>query len=76
MKSNPWKKVGTFAVVAIASVALLGGSIIVVNSPGGFNAGLTRTVGSGDSPGGLLRLGSSTPCDSLIQPKLLIHGAQ
>jgi peptide/nickel transport system substrate-binding protein len=65
MKSNPWKKVGTFTVVAIASVALLGGSIIVVNSPGGFNAGLTRTVGSGDSPGGLLRIGSSSPCDSL-----------
>ncbi len=65
MTSNPWKKVGTFAVVAIASVALLGGSMIVVNSPGGFNAGLTRTVGSGDSPGGLLRLGSSAPCDSL-----------
>lgn len=65
MKSNPWKKVGTLAVVATTSVALLGGSIIVTNSPGGFNAGLTRTVGSGDSPGGLLRLGSSAPCDSL-----------
>ena len=65
MTSNPWKKVGTFAVVAIASAALLGGSMIVVNSPGGFNAGLTRSVGSGDSPGGLLRLGSSAPCDSL-----------
>jgi peptide/nickel transport system substrate-binding protein len=65
MTSNPWKKVGIFAVVAIASVALLGGSIVVVNSPGGFNAGLTRTVGSGDTPGGLLRLGSSAPCDSL-----------
>ena len=65
MTSNPLKKVGTFAVVAIASVALLGGSMIVVNSPGGFNSGLTRTVGSGDTPGGLLRLGSSAPCDSL-----------
>ena len=65
MTSNPWKKVGTFAVVTIACVALLGGSMIVVNSPGGFNAGLTRTVGSGDTPGGLLRLGSSAPCDSL-----------
>jgi peptide/nickel transport system substrate-binding protein len=65
MKSNPLKKVRTFAVVAIASVALLGGSIIVVNSPGGFNAGLTRTVGGGDTPGGLLRIGSSAPCDSL-----------
>ena len=65
MKSKPWKNIGTLAVVAIASVALLGGSIIVTNSPGGFNAGLTRTVGSGDSPGGLLRLGSSAPCDSL-----------
>lgn len=65
MKSNPWKKIGTFATVAVASVALLGGSVVVVNSPGGFNAGLTRTVGNGDSPGGLLRIGSSAPCDSL-----------
>jgi len=65
MKSNPWIKFSTLSVVAIASVALLSGSIIVSNSPGGFNAGLTRAVGSGDSPGGLLRLGSSTSCDSL-----------
>ena len=65
MKSNRWIKFATLAGIAIASVALLGGSIIVSNSPGGFNAGLTRAVGSGDTPGGLLRLGSSVPCDSL-----------
>jgi len=65
MKLNPWAKVGTLAAVVIASVALLSGSVIVSNSPGGFNAGLTRTVGDGDTPGGLLRLGSSVPCDSL-----------
>jgi peptide/nickel transport system substrate-binding protein len=65
MKSNRWIKFGTLAVIATASVALLSGSIIVSNSPGGFNAGLTRAVGGVDSPGGLLRLGSSTPCDSL-----------
>jgi len=65
MKLNPWAKVGTLAAVVIASVALLGGSIIVSNSPGNFNAGLSRSVGDGDTPGGLLRLGSSAPCDSL-----------
>ena len=65
MKLNPWAKVGTLAAVVIASVALLGGSVIVSNSPGNFNAGLTRAVGDGDTPGGLLRLGSSAPCDSL-----------
>ncbi len=65
MKLNRWAKVGTLAAIAIASVALLGGSIIVSNSPGNFNAGLTRPVGDGDTPGGLLRLGSSAPCDSL-----------
>ena len=65
MSLNSWKKVGTFAVVAIASVALLTGSMIVTNSPGEFNAGLTRTVGNGDTSGGILRLGSSEPCDSL-----------
>lgn len=65
MKLNPWAKFGTLAVVVIASVALLSGSVIVSNSPGGFNAGLTRTVGDGDTAGGLLRLGSSVPCDSL-----------
>jgi peptide/nickel transport system substrate-binding protein len=65
MKSNRWIKFGTLALVATVSVALLGGSIIVSNSKGGFNAGLTRVVGDGDAPGGLLRLGSSAPCDSL-----------
>ena len=65
MKSNRWIKFVTLAVLAIASVALLGGSIIVSNSPGKFNAGLNRYVGDGDTPGGLLRLGSSAPCDSL-----------
>jgi peptide/nickel transport system substrate-binding protein len=65
MKSNRWIKYGTLAAVVVASVSLLGGSIIVSNSPGGFNAGLTRVVGSGDTAGGLLRLGSSAPCDSL-----------
>ena len=65
MKLNPWAKFGTLAVVVMASVALLSGSVIVSNSPGGFNAGLTRTVGDGDTAGGLLRLGSSVPCDSL-----------
>lgn len=65
MKSNRWIKLGTLALVATLSAAFLGGSIVVTNSPGGFNAGLTRPVGSGDSPGGLLRLGSSAPCDSL-----------
>ena len=65
MKSNRWAKFGTLAVIVLASVALLGGSIIVTNSSGDFNAGLTRSVGEGDTPGGLLRLGSSVPCDSL-----------
>ena len=65
MKSNRWIKFATLAVIATASVALLSGSILVSNSPGGFNAGLTRAVGGEDSPGGLLRLGSSVPCDSL-----------
>jgi len=65
VNSNRWIKFGTLAGIAIASVALLGGSIGSSTSPGGFNAGLTRAVGSGDTPGGLLRLGSSVPCDSL-----------
>ena len=65
MKSNRWIKFGALAIVATLSVAALSGSVVVSNSPGGFNAGLTRPVGSGDSPGGLLRLGSSAPCDSL-----------
>ena len=65
MKSNRWIKFATLAGIAFVSVAFLSGSIIVSNSPGGFNAGLTRAVGNGDTPGGLLRLGSSAPCDSL-----------
>ena len=65
MKSNRWAKFGLLAVIALVSVSLLGGSIILTNSSGDFNAGLTRSVGEGDTPGGLLRLGSSAPCDSL-----------
>jgi peptide/nickel transport system substrate-binding protein len=65
MKSNFWIKVWAFALISFACIPLLGGSIIASNSPGGFNAGLTRSVGDGDSAGGLLRLGSSVPCDSL-----------
>ena len=56
-------------VVSVSSLALLGGSTVVTNSPGDFNAGLKRVVGGGDTPGGLLRLGSSVPCDSLDPAK-------
>ena len=69
MKSNRWIKLGMLALVVAVSVPFLSGSIVVTNSSGGFNAGLTRPVGSGDSPGGLLRLGSSAPCDSLDPAK-------
>ncbi len=65
MKSNAARWIVLLSVVTISSVALFGGSSVVINSPGGFNAGLKREVGSGDTPGGLLRLGSSAPCDSL-----------
>ena len=65
MKSNKWAKIGMLTVVTFVGVGLLSGSMIVTNSTGDFNAGLTRSVGEGDSPGGLLRLGSSIPCDSL-----------
>lgn len=69
MKSNRWIKLGMLALIVAVSVPFLSGSIVVTNSSGGFNAGLTRPVGSGDSPGGLLRLGSSAPCDSLDPAK-------
>lgn len=69
MKSNRWIKLGMLALVVAVSVPFLSGSIVLTNSSGGFNAGLTRPVGSGDTPGGLLRLGSSAPCDSLDPAK-------
>jgi peptide/nickel transport system substrate-binding protein len=65
MKSSVLSKLILTALVVVLSISLFGGSALVSNSPGGFNAGLTRVVGTGDSPGGLLRLGSSAPCDSL-----------
>ena len=65
MKSNAGRWIVLLLVLTVTSIALLGGSSVVTNSPGGFNAGLNREVGSGDTAGGLLRLGSSAPCDSL-----------
>jgi peptide/nickel transport system substrate-binding protein len=65
MKSSVLSKLILTVFVGVLSVSLFSGSGVVLNSPGGFNAGLTRVVGTGDAPGGLLRLGSSAPCDSL-----------
>ena len=65
MKSNTGIKFGLLAVVVLALVPIITGSTVITNSPGGFNAGLTRAVGQGDTSGGLLRLGSSVTCDSL-----------
>jgi peptide/nickel transport system substrate-binding protein len=65
MKSNARRWIVLLLALTATCVALFSGSSVVTNSPGGFNAGLKREVGSGDTPGGLLRLGSSIPCDSL-----------
>ena len=65
MKSSVLSKLGLFFLVALISVGLFGGSTVVTNSPGGFNAGMTRAVGVSEASGGLLRLGSSSACDSL-----------
>lgn len=51
--------------VAAISIGLFSGSTVVINSPGGFNAGMTRAVGENNAIGGTLRLGSSSACDSL-----------
>lgn len=69
MKPIVKRWLAALAVVSVSSVAFLGGSTVVTNSPGGFNAGLKRVVGSGDTAGGLLRLGSALPCDSLDPAK-------
>ena len=65
MKSSILSKFGLIFIATALTIGLLSGAAITVNSPGGFNAGLTRTVGTSDGAGGLLRLGSSTTCDSL-----------
>ena len=65
MKLPALSKFGLPVLVALISVGFFGGSTVVTNSPGGFNAGMTRAVGVSETPGGLLRLGSSTACDSL-----------
>ena len=65
MKANTALKFGLLAVVVLAFAPAVTGSTVLTNSPGGFNAGLTRAVGEGDTAGGLLRLGSSVACDSL-----------
>ncbi len=58
-------KLGRLLLVPIVSIGLFSGSTLVTNAPGSFNAGLTRAVGDSEVTGGLLRLGSSSACDSL-----------
>jgi len=65
MKPSVLSKLSLLLVVAIISLGFLNGSTVLTNSPGGFNAGMTRAVGVSDSMQGKLRLGSSSPCDSL-----------
>lgn len=65
MKSSVLSKLGLLLVVAVISLGFLTGSTVITNSPGGFNAGLTRAVGVSDTTQGILRLGSSSSCDSL-----------
>jgi peptide/nickel transport system substrate-binding protein len=65
MKSSVLSKLGLVFFVVLISLGFFGGSTVVTNSPGGFNAGMTRAVGESEAPGGLLRLGSSGACDSL-----------
>lgn len=65
MKKSVLSKLGLLTAVAVSSVAFFSGSSLTTNSPGGFNAGMTRAVGESDGSAGTLRLGSSSACDSL-----------
>ena len=65
MKSSVLSKLALLFVAAIISLGFLTGSTVIMNSPGGFNAGLTRAVGVSETTQGVLRLGSSSSCDSL-----------
>ena len=65
MKSSILSKLMLLLLVAAISIGLFSGSTVLINSPGGFNAGMTRAVGENNTIGGTLRLGSSSACDSL-----------
>ena len=65
MKPSVISKLSLLLVVAIVSLGFFTGSSVLSNSPGGFNAGMTRAVGVSDGAQGILRLGSSSSCDSL-----------
>lgn len=65
MKPSVLSKLALLLVVVIISLGFFSGSTVLTNSPGGFNAGMTRAVGVSDTTQGILRLGSSSPCDSL-----------
>jgi len=65
MKSSILSKLMLLLLVSAISIGLFSGSTVLINSPGGFNAGMTRAVGENNAIGGTLRLGSSSPCDSL-----------
>jgi peptide/nickel transport system substrate-binding protein len=65
MKKTVLRKLSLLIAVAVSSVGFFSGSSLITNSPGGFNAGMTRAVGASDVSGGTLRLGSSSACDSI-----------
>lgn len=65
MKPSVLSKLVLLLVVVIISLGFFSGSTVLTNSPGGFNAGMTRAVGVSDTTQGILRLGSSSSCDSL-----------
>lgn len=65
MKPSVLSKLGLLILVTTISLGFFTGSTVITNSPGGFNAGMTRAVGVSDATQGILRLGSSSSCDSL-----------
>jgi len=76
MKPSVLSKLSLLLVVAIISLGFLNGSTVLTNSPGGFNAGMTRAVGVSDSMQGKLRLVLRAHVIPWTQRKVLILGAQ
>jgi peptide/nickel transport system substrate-binding protein len=59
------RRQGIIAFLVVVTLVAIGGSSVLTNNRGGYNAGLYAPVGNSVQPDGVIRLGSTARCDSL-----------
>jgi len=65
MRIKVSRRQGIIAFLVFVTLVVVGGSSVLTNNDGGYNAGLYVPVGNNAQPDGILKLGSTAKCDSL-----------